>query len=156
MPTSPSESGQNVETAVAAEHTERLGPATEHLFGNRVGVVIADESISEDVLRRWLGDALPLRITSWRHHAYQEVIRRLRPRVVVVVATNPELAWDSGNLIACLFARFGPTVVSGAAPLNDRASSRPSETAMPPRLLIHRLGVRAQTELASLADLVLL
>lgn len=140
-------SPQDIETA---EQVEQAGVADARRFDNRVCVVIADEATAEEAVRRWLGDALPLRVTSWRHRAYQEVIRRLRPRVVVVLADNPDLAWDSANLIACLFARFEPTVVSASFTVGS-----PDDPTMRPHLLLHRLGFRAQSSLASLAELTL-
>ena len=148
MTTPSSHSGWDVETAQPVE----LASSTEVLrFNNRVCVVITDESNAADSVRRWLGDSLPLRVTSWRRHAYQEVIRRLRPRVVVVLGSNPNLTWDSGSLVACLFARFEPTVISASI-----ATGAESDPKLLPRLLIHRLGSRAQVELASLAELILL
>lgn len=143
-----SQSGQNVETAGRIE--QEVSVAEQRHFDNRVCVVIADEATAEETVRRWLGDALPLRITSWRHHAYQEVIRRLRPRVVVVLADNPDLAWDSANLIACLFSRFEPTVVSASF-----TTGAPTESLALPHLLLHHLGFRTQSGIASLAELTL-
>ena len=148
MPTPSSPSGRDVETA---EQLEQSSTAEVRRFDNRVCVVITDESNPEDTVHRWLGDTLPLRITSWQRHAYQEVIRRLRPRVVVVLGSNANLAWDSGRLVACLFARFEPTVISAAI-----AGDSVNDPKVLPHLLIHGLGSRAQAELASLADLLLL
>lgn len=148
MSTPSPQSGQDVETAA---QVAQASVAEVRRFNNRICVVIADEATSEEVVRRWLGDTLPLRVTSWGHRAYQEVIRRLRPRVVVVLATNRDLAWDNGTLVACLFARFEPTVVSATL-----ARESASDLGSPPHLLVHHLGFRAQTELASLAELVLL
>ncbi len=121
-------------------------PAPSRPFANLVCVVIVDSTVTDAAVRRWLGDSLPVRLASWDNRAYYTAIRRLRPRLIIVLDTTAELAWESGNLIASLFAPFAPTVLSAAAP-GDRAAH--------PRLTIHQLGLRARASIASLDDLIL-
>lgn len=114
-------------------------------YENCVCVVIAGDDVSEADVRQSLGDWLPIRLASWNHRAYQAVIRSLRPQVIVVVADSADLAWDCGRLVACLFSRFEPTVVS---------ATLAAHAAEPPRLVVHQLGTSAQVEIASLRNVV--
>ena len=130
-----------VETVQASAAAEPPRP-----YANRVCVVIVESALSDDAVRRWLGDALPIRIAPWRDREYYTAIRRLRPRLIAVLEATAELAWESGILIACLFGRFEPTVLSAVIPRDPSAR---------PPLTVHRLGVQAEARIAALDDLTL-
>ena len=71
-------------------------------------MVIAEDGISEDEVRRSLGDLLPLRVVWWGDRDYLEVIRALRPAVIVVIGANDELTRDCCRLLACLLSSGAP------------------------------------------------
>lgn len=116
-------------------------------FSDPVCVVIVDENITESEAHRRLGDSLPLRIVSWQSHKYLAAITELRPQVIVVWAKAEELVYERCQLIASLFSRFEPTVISATNP------DMQSET---PRLMVQQLGVGMTAQIASLSDLHLL
>lgn len=113
-------------------------------YSERVCVIIADATISEDQLRRALGDALPLRVVHWQDAGYLTVVRNLRPRVIVIASTNVETAEDSTALIAVLFARFAPTVIGLTLAPSEREQAR---------LMVVALGVHTAARIAALDDL---
>jgi hypothetical protein len=78
----------------------------------RVGVVIWDGSVPEEELRRQLGGALPLRFVRWQDRSYLATINQLRPRVIVVVEPDDELAADAAGLLALLITAYTPTIIA--------------------------------------------
>ncbi len=113
-------------------------------FSDPVCVVIADKDITEGEARRCLGDSLPLRIVSWQSQNYLAAITELRPQVIVVWAKGEELVHERCQLIASLFSRFEPTVISVAN------TDVPSEI---PRLLVQQLGAGTTAQIARLSNL---
>lgn len=113
-------------------------------FSDPVCVVIVDEDIRESEARRCLGDSLPLRIVSWQNHSYLTAITELRPQVIVVWARAEELVHERCQLIASLFSRFEPTVISLTK------SDTHSDT---PRLVVQQLGAGTTAQIARLSDL---
>lgn len=113
-------------------------------FSQQVCVVILDDDMNEDQVRRLLGDAFPLRLAHWRNSEYLATIGNLQPRVIVIAAAMEDLATDSSALVACLFERFSPTVAS-LAMVNGVAGE--------PSLAIVNLGSRARARISSLSDL---
>ncbi|MGZ3680627.1 MAG: hypothetical protein ACXWQR_19165, partial [Ktedonobacterales bacterium] len=75
-------------------------------------MVIADEGVSEGEVRRYLGDSLPLRVVSWQDQKYLAAITELRPQVIAVWGNVEELVDERCQLVASLFSRFEPTVLS--------------------------------------------
>jgi hypothetical protein len=110
----------------------------------RVCVVISDDGFSEEDVRGRLGISLPLCVVRWRDRDYLSVVRRLRPKVIVVVAPTPELALDSASLVACLITQYAPTVVSLALP-------GPSSDDQ--QLVVQQLGTGASVPIPSLCSL---
>jgi hypothetical protein len=135
----------------------------------RVCVVIWDGSVSEVELRRYLDDTLPLRFERWQDHTYLSTIEQLRPRVIVVVEPNDELAADAAGLLACLITAYTPTIIgmtfasetsdvaeeledalhSLAQPSSPGARTRHTQ----PRLLVRQLGLSESARIDSMADL---
>jgi hypothetical protein len=125
---------------------ERTGENSVAPFSEPVGVVIAEDGISEGEVRRSLGDLLPLRVVWWGDRDYLAVIRALRPAVIVVLGSNDELTRDCCRLLASLFSNDAPTAISALM------------TGAPPgalRLQIQQLGTGASAQIASLSDLQL-
>ncbi|MFI5271421.1 MAG: hypothetical protein ACHQ4H_00115 [Ktedonobacterales bacterium] len=100
--------------------------------------MICSGEISEEEIRRRLGDALPLKFTRWMAREYLSTIRALRPRVIVTVASD-DTAELFAALIACLLANAEPTVISMM--LADD------------HLTIRQLGERTLARICSLDDL---
>jgi hypothetical protein len=109
------------------------------LFSERVCVVISPPDIPEDDVRRRLGSALPLMFTRWEHRAYLASIRRLRPRVIVVVSAD-ERARDYAALLDALLDSNAPTIAMLALTHEY--------------LAIHQLGARTRARIHSLDDLL--
>lgn len=113
-------------------------------FSEPVCVVIAEDGIGEDEARRSLGDLLPLRVVWWGDGDYLEVIRALRPAVIVVIGANDELTRDCCRLLACLLSSGAPTAISAwmtGAPAGA------------PHLHVLQLGTGASAHITSLSDL---
>jgi hypothetical protein len=123
---------------------KRTGENSVAPFSEPVGVVIAEDGISEGDVRRSLGDLLPLRVVWWGNQDYVEVISALRPVVIVVLGSNDELTRDCCRLLACLFSGGAPTAISAWM------VGAPSAA---PNLQIHLLGTGASAHIASLSDL---
>ena len=106
-------------------------------------MVIAEDGISEGDVRRSLGDLLPLRIVWWGDRDYLEVIRALRPAVIVVLGANDELTRDCCQLLACLLSSGAPSAISAwmtGAPAGA------------PHLHLLQLGTGASAHITSLSD----
>lgn len=110
------------------------------IYTGQVCVVIHAASISEDELRTRLGSALPLKFTSWEDRAYLTAIRNLRPRVIVVAASD-DRARDSAALLGALLDSDSPTIATLAVPLEH--------------FTIQQLGESTQAQIRSLDDLIL-
>jgi len=135
----------------------------------RVCVVIWDGSVSEEELRRSLDDTLPLRFERWQDHTYLSTIEQLRPRVIVVVEPNDELAADAAGLLACLITAYTPTIIAMtlahessdvAEELEDalhsaahRSSPGSRARHTRPRLLVRQLGLSDSVRIDSMTDL---
>ncbi len=135
----------------------------------RVCVVIWDGSVSEAELRRYLDDMLPLRFERWQDHTYLSTIEQLRPRMIIVVEPNDELAADAAGLLACLITAYTPTIIGMtlasetsdvAEELEDalhssaQASSPGARTRRAqPHLLVRQLGLSESARIDSMADL---
>ncbi len=115
-------------------------------YAEPVCVAIASADIAEDEVRRLLSAELPLRVARWEDRGYLPIIRGLRPRVIVVVTRSEQLADDSAALIAALFARFGPTVVSATVAGSDDGELQ---------LVVHQLGTSTRVRIHRLNDLQL-
>lgn len=115
-------------------------------FSEPVCVVIADEHVSEAEARRCLGDSLPLRVVSWESQNYLAAITELHPKVIAVWANTEELVHERCQLIASLFSRLEPTVLSITMPdvLSDA-----------PLLEVQQLGAGTTVQIARLSDLQL-
>lgn len=113
-------------------------------YAEHVCVVVADETVDADQVRRILGDSMPLQILHWQQVDYVGTVQSLRPQVVVVVAQSTQTAQDSAMLFASLILSSEPTIASLA--MADAVAS-------PPDLLVHQLGHCAVARIASLADL---
>lgn len=109
-------------------------------FFEPVCVVICSQGVSEEDVRRCLGDALPLKFAQWADHEYMEAIRSLRPRVIVLATANGHAA-DSAALLMSLLASAAPTI----------ATLSVAEGC----LRIWQLGANAQAKIRSLDDLLL-
>jgi hypothetical protein len=120
---------------------ERTGETSVALFSEPIGVVIAEDGISEDEVQRSIGDLLPLRVAWWGERDYLEVIRALRPAVIVVLGSNDELTRDRCRLLACLLSSNAPTAISAWI------TGAPSGA---PHLRILQLGTGASAQIASL------
>jgi hypothetical protein len=116
-------------------------------FTDYVCVVIADDEVAEDTVRQSLHTALPIHVTRWQGQAYLADIRELRPRMIVVLGKDDVLAQEQAELVATLFARGEPTVVSGTA------SAR---LGLGCHLVIHRLGSAAKARVDAIRDVLLL
>ncbi len=125
---------------------EGSGEITVGLVSEPVCVVITDDGIAEDEVRRRLGNSLPLRIVSWGDQNYLTIISALRPAVIVVLGADEGLLQNRCKLVASLFSNLEPTVIS--AKIADA-----SEFA--PELLIEQLGAGTAVQIASLSDLKL-
>jgi len=121
----------------------------------RVGVVIWDGSVPEEELRRQLDGALPLRFVRWQDRGYLATISQLRPRVIVVVEPDDELAADAAGLLALLVTSYTPTIV--AVTWSPVSAYSGSGTGYIPavHLLVRQLGPMASAWIESLADLQL-
>lgn len=108
-------------------------------YTTRICVVIHTPGISEDDLRSRLGGSLPLKFTSWDHRAYMSAIRNLRPRVIVVAASN-DVVRDFAALLSALLDTEAPTIATCTLALEQ--------------LSIQQLGVSAQATIRSLDDLL--
>lgn len=111
-----------------------------------VCVVIADDDIAEEEVRRRLGNSLPLRVVSWGDHSYLAAIRDLRPAAIVVLGADEKLVHDQCRLVASLFSSCAATVISATM---TEAPSRALH------LLVQQLGTGAAAQIASLSDLQL-
>lgn len=109
-------------------------------FTERVCVVICSAGISEDDVRRQLGNALPLKVTRWEDRDYMAAIRNLRPRVIVTAAAD-ERARDYAALLGALLDSNMPTIAMLA--LSEE------------QLAIQQLGVGTHAMIDSLDDLLL-
>jgi hypothetical protein len=125
---------------------ERTGENSVAPFLEPVGVVIAEDGISEGEVRRSLGDFLPLRVVWWGDRNYLAVIRALRPAVIVVLGSNDELTRDCCRLLASLLSSNAPTGISA------RMTGAPPGA---PHLQIQQLGAGSSAQIASLSDLLL-
>jgi len=115
-------------------------------FSEPVCVVIADEDVAEAEVRRCLGDSLPLRIVSWQDQKYLAAITELRPQVIGVWGNVEELVDERCQLVASLFSRFEPTVLSVI--ITDVPPGLP-------RLILRQLGAGATAQITSLSKLYL-
>lgn len=122
----------------------KSGTMTAEPFSEPVCVVIADEHVSEAEARRCLGDSLPLRVVSWESQNYLAAITELHPKVIAVWANTEELVHERCQLIASLFSRLEPTVLSITMPdvLSDA-----------PLLEVQQLGAGTTVQIARLSDL---
>ncbi|MGZ3663360.1 MAG: hypothetical protein ACXVCO_03960 [Ktedonobacterales bacterium] len=107
-------------------------------------MVIADEGVSEGEVRRYLGDSLPLRVVSWQDQKYLATITELRPQVIAVWGTVEELVDERCQLVASLFSRFEPTVLS--VTMTDVLPGLPL-------LVLRQLGAGTTVQIASLSKL---
>lgn len=138
---------------------EDSGPqAGREVVPERVCVVIWDGSVPESELRRHLDDVLPLRFVRWQDRTYLATIDQLRPRVIVVVEPNDELATDAAGLLACLVTAYTPTIIGMTCPpiFEQDASAEGHELFIAPvRLLVRQLGPLEGARIDSLEDLLL-
>lgn len=109
------------------------------IFSEPVCVVICSQGVSEEDVRRCLGDAVPLKFTWWADQEYMEAIHGLRPRLIVLAAE--EHATDSAALLSSLLASPVPTIATLS--LVQR------------RVRIRQLGANTQAMIRSLDDLLL-
>lgn len=115
-------------------------------FAEPVCVVIVDEDTPEDEVLRLFRDSLPLRVVSWQSQSYVAAITALRPQIIAVWAHEEALVRERCQLIASLFSRFEPTVLS--VTLADPQSGTP-------RILVQQLGAGATVAIRSLIDIQL-
>lgn len=134
---------------------EAVPGASPEPVAERVCVVIWDGSVPEAELRRQLDDVLPLRFVRWQDRTYLAIVDQLRPRVIVVVEPDDELAADAAGLLACLITAYTPTIIGmTCTPLS--AHFEGSDTFIPyVRLLVRQLGTRESAQIESLEDLTL-
>ncbi|HEX9412685.1 MAG TPA: hypothetical protein VF916_04220 [Ktedonobacterales bacterium] len=119
---------------------------TADLFSEPVCVVIVDEGIAEDEVHRGLGDALPQRVASWQDQGYLAAITTLRPQLIVVWGIQEELLHERCRLVASLFSRFEPTVIS---------ATMAEESQGAPHLTVQQLGAGATAQIRGLRDVQL-
>lgn len=116
-------------------------------FSAYVCIVIADDEFAETTVRHCLDTALPIHVTRWQGEAYLADIRKLSPRMIVVLGKEDTLAQEQADLVATLFSQGEPTVISGTV------STRLGLTC---RLVVHRLGRGARARVDSLGNVLLL
>lgn len=116
-------------------------------FSAYICVVIADDEIAEETVRQCLDTVLPIYVTRWHEQDYLADIRALCPRIIVVMGKEDLLAQEQADLVATLFTREDPTVISGAL------SARPG---LGCHLVLHRLGSGAKARVDSIRDVLLL
>jgi hypothetical protein len=114
-------------------------------FSGYVCVVIVDDEVAEEAVRQCLDTALPIHVTRWQD--YLDDIRELCPRMIVVLGKEDVLTQEQADLVATLFARGEPTVISGtlSAGLGQGC-----------HLVIHRLGSGAKAQVDAIRDVLLL
>jgi hypothetical protein len=113
------------------------------LFSEPVCVVIVDEGVADSEIHRGLGDTLPRRVVSWQNQDYLAAIMTLRPQVIVVWGNQAELVHERCRLVASLFSKFEPTVISAVMP-----DGAPGEL----QLTVQQLGVGATAQIRRLDD----
>lgn len=122
----------------------------------RVGVVIWDGSVPQEELRRQLDGALPLRFVRWQDRNYLATINQLRPRVIVVVEPDDELAADAAGLLALLVTAYTPTIIAVTWSSISAYSAGNAGYIPAVRLLICQLGPLEGAWIESLGDLLCL
>ncbi len=120
----------------------------------RVGVVIWDGSVPEEELRRQLDGALPLRFVRWQDRTYLTTINQLRPRVIVVVEPDDELAADAAGLLALLVTAYTPTIIAVTWSPISAYSTGGSGYIPSMHVLVRQLGPMESAWIESLGDLL--
>src|SRR5262249_12676434 len=104
---------------------------TSRAFSEYVCVVIADDEIAGETVRQCLETALPIYVTRWHDQEYLADIHALCPRMIIVLGKDDVSAQEQADLVAALFTREEPTVLSGTL------ATRPG---LGCHLVLHRLG----------------
>lgn len=112
----------------------------------RICLVITTDDISEEDIRRRLGDSLPLHFVSWADQAYLQAIAALSPRVIVVTEHTVDAARLMASLLAEILGTTEPTIASlGLFDLWEGADC----------LYVCKVGADAAVRIGSLADVSL-
>lgn len=116
-------------------------------FVRYICLVIADDEATEESVRQCLDTALPIYMTRWQGQSYFDAIRKLGPRMIVVLGKEGVVVQQQAKLVATLFAEGDPTVMSGTLSSTDKRCCH---------FVVHRLGASAQTQIDSIGDVLLL